>query len=217
MGSTKIAAGDALKFLGKLTYLEKCLSLQDTRIDFRCGTLPIIFGVRVEIAYADITWLPYISCNCACDWNLYKIVNANSPHFLALFCVVDFDSTVGNFDVLLANIGVLTASSFVLTVGHMMRSWYFYLLTCFLGIIFLLNQVDELFSLLAANAEDALGLTLFCLYIHLSHLTLSLILFLKLLATTSALLGDSALPFVSAYWHLVELVWILILSTLVGV
>jgi heme/copper-type cytochrome/quinol oxidase subunit 3 len=86
-----------------------------------------------------------------------------------------------------------------------------------LGIIFLLNQVDELFSLLAANADDALGLTLFCLYIHLSHLTLSLILFLKLLATTSALLEDSALPFVSAYWHLVELVWILILSTLVGV
>jgi cytochrome c oxidase subunit 3 len=119
--------------------------------------------------------------------------------------------------VLLANIGVLTASSFVLTIGHSTRSWHAYFLTFLLGIIFLANQVDELFSLLALNATDDLGLTLFCLYIHLSHLTLSLVLFVKILISSSHLLGDSALPFVSAYWHLVELVWILILATLVGV
>ena len=129
----------------------------------------------------------------------------------------DFDSTVGNFDVLLANIGVLTASSFILTVGHSTRSWSAYVFTCLLGIIFLSNQVDELFSLLALNATDDLGLTLFCLYIHLSHLTLSLLIFLKIFSSSTSLLGDSSLPFVSAYWHLVELVWVIILATLVGV
>jgi hypothetical protein len=55
MGDAKIAAGDVLKFLGKPTYPEKCLSLQVSRISFRCGTLPRIFDVPVEIAYAFIT------------------------------------------------------------------------------------------------------------------------------------------------------------------
>lgn len=86
-----------------------------------------------------------------------------------------------------------------------------------LGLVFLANQVDELFSLLATNAAEELGLTLFCLYVHLSHLTLSLVLFTRFLVSSSAFLGDTALPFVSAYWHLVELVWIVILVTLVGV
>jgi hypothetical protein len=36
MGDAKIAAGDVLKFLGKLTYPEKCPSLHHSRINFRC-------------------------------------------------------------------------------------------------------------------------------------------------------------------------------------
>jgi hypothetical protein len=46
MGVAKIAAKNVLKFLGKRTYPEKCLSLQHSRINFRRGTLPRIFDVR---------------------------------------------------------------------------------------------------------------------------------------------------------------------------
>jgi hypothetical protein len=54
MGDAKIAAGGgALKFLGKLTYPEKCPSLHHSRINFRCWTLPRIFWCLVEIRIAD--------------------------------------------------------------------------------------------------------------------------------------------------------------------
>jgi heme/copper-type cytochrome/quinol oxidase subunit 3 len=128
----------------------------------------------------------------------------------------DFDSTCGNFDVLLANIGVLTASSFVLTVGHLRQSNAAYWATLALGLVFLGNQVDELFSLLTLSGAEEISLVLFCLFTHLSHLVLSLLFFAKMLLRTTSLLHDNYALFVSAYWHLVEAVWIVILLSLVG-
>jgi hypothetical protein len=49
MGDAKIAAGVTLKFLGKLTYPEKCPLAAAPRISFRCGTLPRIFDVRSNL------------------------------------------------------------------------------------------------------------------------------------------------------------------------
>ena len=84
MSNAKIAAGDALKFLGKLTYPEKCLSLWYSRIIFHCGTPPRIFYVHVEIAYAFTTWFPCIRITVRAT-EIYKITCTNSPHFLVIF------------------------------------------------------------------------------------------------------------------------------------
>jgi heme/copper-type cytochrome/quinol oxidase subunit 3 len=110
----------------------------------------------------------------------------------------------------------LTASSFILTVGHIKQTLIAYYTTLLLGVIFLFNQVDELFSLLTISGSEELSLILLCLFTHLSHLLLSLILFIKYLLRTTSLINDNQSLFVSAYWHLVEIVWIIILLTLVG-
>lgn len=89
-----------------------------------------------------------------------------------------------------------------------------YFITLILGIVFLLNQIDELFSLLSVNSCEELSLILLCLYTHLSHLILSLVLFIKYLLRSTSILCDNQSLFVSAYWHLVEIVWIIILLTL---
>lgn len=127
-----------------------------------------------------------------------------------------FDSNTGNFDVLLANIGVLTASSFSIAIAHIRKSIYFYIITIFLGIVFLLNQVDELFSLLHISGSEELSMILFCLYTHLSHLIISILIFFKYLIRPSNIIDDNHILFISAYWHLVEVVWIAILVTIVG-
>jgi len=80
-----------------------------------------------------------------------------------------------------------------------------------LGCIFLINQTDELFSTLVVSGSEEFGMVLFCLFTHLSHLVLSLLFFVKFLLRTSDLLDDNLALFVAAYWHLVEIVWILIL------
>ena len=116
----------------------------------------------------------------------------------------------------MANIGVLTASSFLLTAGHLRISAAAYGLTAILACVFLANQIDELFSNLSLASAEELSLVLLCLYTHLSHLVISLAVFLKILLRTFDWLSDVQLLFVSAYWHLVEVVWILILLTLVG-
>lgn len=63
--------------------------------------------------------------------------------------LIEFDINTGNYDVLLANIGILTASSFCLTIAHLRHSITLYWMTVLLGFLFLLNQVDELFSFLS--------------------------------------------------------------------
>lgn len=112
---------------------------------------------------------------------------------------IDFDINVGNYDVLLANIGVLTASSFTLTIAHLRQSVIFYIATLILGFIFLVNQIDELFSFISLSGAEELGLVLVCLYTHLSHLILSLILFTKFLLRATSLHNDNYALFVSAY------------------
>lgn len=154
-------------------------------------------------------------CNCdkpTTNMNLLK--KKSNRNFI--YILIDIDNNIGNFDVLLANIGVLTASSFILTVGHIKQTLIAYYTTLLLGVIFLFNQVDELFSLLTISGSEELSLILLCLFTHLSHLLLSLILFIKYLLRTTSLINDNQSLFVSAYWHLVEIVWIIILLTLVG-
>lgn len=129
---------------------------------------------------------------------------------------LEFDLNTGNYDVLLANIGVLTASSFLVTIAHARFSILLYALTTCLGFLFLMNQVDELFSFLSLSSAEEIGMVLLCLYVHLSHLVLASIFFVKLLFRSSAVLNDTYVHFVSAYWHLVEVVWIAILFFLVG-
>ena len=75
-----------------------------------------------------------------------------------------------------------------------------------LGVLFLLNQVDELFSTASLSSPEDLSLVLVCLSTHLSHLLLSLILFIKGLAKMADIEGCVITVFVSAYWHLVEVV-----------
>jgi hypothetical protein len=55
MGNAKIAAGVALKFLGKLTYPEKMPFATASTNKFSLRNAAKIFCVHSEIAYADIT------------------------------------------------------------------------------------------------------------------------------------------------------------------
>jgi hypothetical protein len=112
---------------------------------------------------------------------------------------IDFENTAGNFDVLLANIGVLTASSFFVTIAHVTKSNANFLFVLILGCVFLVNQIDELFSTLALSGAEEFGMVLFCLFTHLSHLIISLIFFSKFLLRTSDLLDDNFALFVAAY------------------
>ncbi len=114
----------------------------------------------------------------------------------------------------MANIGVLTASSFLIGVAHLRKSVTYYLLVLLLGVVFLFNQVDEMFSTATLSGSEESSLVLFCLYTHLSHLVISLIFFARFLLRVSDMYSDNVILFVTAYWHLVELVWIVILSTL---
>jgi len=125
------------------------------------------------------------------------------------------DLLTGNFDVLLANIGVLTASSFTLSLSHITSTRWGYVLAAILGVVFLMNQIDETFSSIAISGVEETSSVLFCLFTHLSHLSLSLVVFSMILLNFSTDLANEVLfVFVSAYWHLVEVVWIVILLAL---
>ena len=100
---------------------------------------------------------------------------------------------------LLANIGILTASSFCLSVSHIIQTRLGYFLTSILGILFLCNQVDETFSNICISGVEESSSVLFCLFTHLSHLVLSLILFGLSLLYISSVNNDNILIFVSAY------------------
>ena len=113
---------------------------------------------------------------------------------------------LGSLDVLIANIGILTASSAALTLSHIGGSRTGYALAALLGLAFLLNQVNETYSTLALSGIEDQASVLFCLSTHLSHLLLSLVVFAVLAADTGIESHSSLLVFVSAYWHLVEVV-----------
>lgn len=120
---------------------------------------------------------------------------------------VELDVLTGNFDVLLSNIGILTASSFTMSFGHFCSKNINYTVTILLGAMFIVNQSDETFSAYAASAIEESSSIIFCLSTHISHLSLSLFLFLILQNNfATELTVETLFIFVSAYWHLVEVV-----------
>lgn len=152
-------------------------------------------------------WMQVLPC---------RISHHNRFAYMSTRYSIEFDLGYGNHDVLLANIGILTASSFCLTVFHLRLSVAYLLFTICLGVLFLGNQIDELFSFLNLSAPEEISLVLLSLFTHLSHLLLSLVVFVKLIFRSTSILADNQALFVAAYWHLVEVVWILILFTIIA-
>lgn len=96
-----------------------------------------------------------------------------------------FESPVGNIDVLLANIGILTLSSIFCTFTHIYKNLLFLLFTLILGFVFILNQLDESFSIFNFNLNSEYGSIIFILYIHLSHLILCSVLFISIIMNSA--------------------------------
>lgn len=124
----------------------------------------------------------------------------------------------GNFDILFANVVVLGGSSLESTVAHNLKAKTGYILAILLGSWFLFNQILEISSQLSVFSVESMSLVLMSLVTHLSHLLLSIFLFLRIfllkLSSSSDFFSDNAVLFVSSYWHLVEIVWIIILAFL---
>lgn len=59
---------------------------------------------------------------------------------------------------MISNIGILTSSSFIISVAHTEMSMIMYLVSLSMGIIFMTNQIDELFSAVSINSSDELSL-----------------------------------------------------------
>lgn len=80
---------------------------------------------------------------------------------------------------------------------------------------FMLNQLDETYSALESDGVTELTGTLIILYVHLSHLVLSLTGFIVILTSphSESSFTESLLELTIAYWHLVEVVWVVILTT----
>lgn len=99
------------------------------------------------------------------------------------------------------------------TSAHVLALRKFLLCTLFLGFAFLVNQVDETFAPMGIDSFADCSATIACLYVHMSHLILCSVLFcislILLFADNPA--SDSFVRFAVLYWHLVEIVWIIIL------
>jgi len=121
---------------------------------------------------------------------------------------------MGNFEILSANIGILTASSFIMINSHLKGHNTSLFLVVLLGFLFFVNQIDETFSHVSIDSATEASSVLACLYLHLSHLILCEILFVVSILYNSLLRNgtDMVLELASVYWHLVEVVWIVILS-----
>ena len=101
---------------------------------------------------------------------------------------------------LLANIGVLTSSSFLCTSTHIYRSVLCLTITLVLGLIFVINQADETFSVFNVMLNSDISSMIFILYIHLSHLILcsiilSLTLFFGYIVTSDTTLSIFGLAY----------------------
>ena len=124
-----------------------------------------------------------------------------------------YDTTYGNLDILLINIGILTASSGCIVNLHIRVSLADYWLTMLLGTAFIVNQLDETYTIASVDAYTELTAMLSTFYIHLSHLVICLILLTGMFFQHSMSLAgsDNALLVAVLYWHLVEVVWVFIL------
>lgn len=132
----------------------------------------------------------------------------------ALYRLVELEYSMGNFDILSANIGILTASSFVMINSHLKGHNWSIVIVILLGFLFFLNQIDETFSHISIDSATEASSILACLYLHLSHLILCEIVFVLGLLYNSVLRNgtDMVMELAGVYWHLVEVVWIVILS-----
>ncbi len=85
-----------------------------------------------------------------------------------------------------------------------------------LGTSFIINQLDETYTVSAVDAYTELTAMISTFYIHLSHLVVCLILLTGMFFQQSMTLAgtDNALLVCVLYWHLVEVVWIFILLVL---
>lgn len=125
--------------------------------------------------------------------------------------------SIGSFDVLVCNVFALSLSSFVATCGHLISGSRVLVggIVVWLSVVFLGNQVLESFSKVNIAQSPESGSTLACLYVHMSHLIFctALLLICNLaLASGSDDFDLGAVPrFAVLYWHLVELVWIIVL------
>lgn len=133
---------------------------------------------------------------------------------VSIYFLVEVEYGMGNFEILSANIGILTASSFIMINSHLKGHNTSILLVILLGFLFFLNQIDETFSHVSIDSATEASSVLACLYLHLSHLVLCEILFVVSLLYNSLLRNgtDMVMELASVYWHLVEVVWIVILS-----
>lgn len=90
---------------------------------------------------------------------------------------------MGSFSVLIANVGVLTVSSVTVSIAHSSHEIRLTVVTAALGMWFMFNQLDETYSALESDGVTELTGTLIILYVHLSHLVLSLTGFIVILTS----------------------------------
>jgi hypothetical protein len=85
MGVAKIAAGDVLKFLGKLTYPEKCpfaaASTNKFFVAERYQEFLMFAEIRICVYYLIAVYFVWLCVRL----KFIKIAYVNSPHFLAIF------------------------------------------------------------------------------------------------------------------------------------
>ena len=155
----------------------------------------------------------YRGCDHAYVFSYEPHLRQDNPSVYTHF-LVEVEYGMGNFEILSANIGILTASSFVMINSHLKGHNASILIVILLGFLFFLNQIDETFSHVSIDMANEASSVLACLYIHLSHLILCEILFVVSLLYNSLLRNgtDMVMELASVYWHLVEVVWIVILS-----
>ena len=124
-----------------------------------------------------------------------------------------FLTPIGNFDVLLSNIFVLTLSSAFITIAHLRTIRKFIIFALLLGFAFLINQIDETFAPMTIDSFSDSSATIACLYVHMSHLIFCTFLFSLCILFNFAdnPSTDALVRFAVLYWHLVEIVWIIIL------
>ena len=144
--------------------------------------------------------------------NFFENCSGHNLQILALL-ISEPEILTGNFQVLLANVGILTASSMFLTIFHHSNFTLSFFAITFLGLAFLVNQIDETYGAFGfSNSEISSG-TIFCLYAHMSHLIFSLSLAgFNFALSTSGVQGWRISTFIFSYWHLVEFVWVVILA-----
>jgi heme/copper-type cytochrome/quinol oxidase subunit 3 len=114
--------------------------------------------------------------------------------------------------VVVANSCILIVSSYLATLTHVQLSnMYAYGIT-FLALMFVANQYSEVSLINSLPCMVAIAGTVLCVSTHASHLLVCTLLYIALIRQHSEVIINSSLFMITtAYWHLVEIVWISIL------